>query len=598
MAKERLREKLNTQNNRNSFVAHAENELNKTLQENAKKEYKLIDLTLKCVREKNFGLAKKFYDKFHDNVQPDQQSKSKLQAAILSKITTNFTQKDIEDLLDTFKINIKDLIFNHKTTDGDAALATATFIIVNLLNEYSIKNLEETESLLSFFIAKGFPLNAKQSYNNALIFVVSKYPNNLPLIEMLLKHKDVDVNILITPDTDNTCKFAKTPFSAAISRNNMDLLLLLLKHGADPYLAIKTAAETKNGQHKEFIITSGFAHLGLSEQQQQDYFYKVNNLIEDFFLNKLLTEPTTSVQKFTGPEEKEADTEKNKVKLLSYTYKKASTLDKYIDYKKDASKDTRLPEKEREKHTFDSLILEWIKTKNTKHLDSINDLLTNAPADQYNYYLKCLIEMNPSNDEASELLASTPSLLNKFCTLKKKIYGKSTPGNKEKSESLELQDGVYDLECGFKNKIFLKISPKLLKELNAAETEKVLKLLADPKFIKANSIGISGIKDYPGQNISKLKIADKDSNLVSLIRYLDVNGNLVIEFEHYLNHKEIDRLIKLGKNGQCIKCEDIGSMAYKSIEEELATPTAPATPESHDPTVAVLGDDELLRDLD
>ena len=394
----------------------------------------------------------------------------------------------------------------------------------------------------------------------------------------------------------------------------MELLLLLLVYGANPYLAIKTAEQqlkARFGEKEEFFITSGFSKLGLSDEESQVYIDKVNALIEDFFLDKLITELTTAtqiaIQEPALSEGKEAISEKkegkSKLKSSPDSYKKASTLDKYIAYKQDASTDTSLTEEAREKHTFDSLILEWIKTKSPKYLDAINELLGKTSTDQYNYYLKCLIEMNPSNGDASEILASTPSLLNKFCTLKKKLYDKATSSKEAESGTLELQDGVYEMEGGFKNKIFLKIAPELLNKLSAkvGYVEKVMKQLSDPKFIKANSMGISGIKDYPGQNISKLKIANKDSNLVSLTRYLDESGNLVIEFDDFLTHKEIDRFIKSGKKGQCIKCEDIESMVYEeAAEEELASPAAAsATSESYyDPTVAVLGSDELPHDLE
>jgi len=204
--------------------------------------------------------------------------------------------------------------------------------------------------------------------------------------------------------------------------------------------------------------------------------------------------------------------------------------------------------------------------------------------------------MNPSNDDASELLAYTPSLLNKFCILKRELSVKSTSSKKEELKALKLQDGVYEMQCGFKNKIFLKISPKLLKVLNATDAEKVLKLLSDPKFIKANSMGISGIKDYSGKNISKLKIANKDDNLVSLTRYLDKDGNLVIEFDQFMTHKQIINLTKSGKKGELIKYENTESMIYeKAAAEELPSPAfASAIHESHSHDVDILGEDEQV----
>ena len=106
---------------------------------------------------------------------------------------------------------------------------------MDLLRKNWVKFPEKAKSLFSFFLTKGLPLQADQSYNNALMHVIMKHPENLDLIEMLITQGKVNINSLVTPDTEKTCKFAKTPFSIAISRENPKLLLLLLEHGADPY---------------------------------------------------------------------------------------------------------------------------------------------------------------------------------------------------------------------------------------------------------------------------------------------------------------------------------------------------------------------------
>ena len=121
-----------------------------------------------------------------------------------------------------------------------------------------------------------------------------------------------------------------------------------------------------------------------------------------------------------------------------------------------------------------------------------------------------------------------------------------------------------------------------------------MKQLSDPKFIKSNSMGISGIKDYPGQNISKLKISRTDANLVSLKRYLDKDANLVIEFDHFMTHKEIHSFEKSSNKGVCVKCTNIESIVYEdAAKEEFALPAAAASamPESHS-SVAMLGEED------
>ena len=107
------------------------------------------------------------------------------------------------------------------------------------------------------------------------------------------------------------------------------------------------------------------------------------------------------------------------------------------------------------------------------------------------------------------------------------------------------------------------MSTEFLATLDGSYKEKVLTQLSNPKFIAANSCGISGIKDY-GLNISKLKIARTDENLVSFTRYKDAEGNLVIEFDRLLGHKEID---KLQSKGSCTMRDDLSSMIYCSSGE-------------------------------
>ena len=286
------------------------------LQRKLKEKEVLYNFIYTLVDKKDFKTAKQFYDK----LKPTGQHKSMLEVHLLRKITTDFTQENIQDLLNTFSINIKDLRFQCKiNVQGDSLSFTATPIIMDVLKKIWEENPDQAKSLFAFFVLKGLPLESNESYNNALIHTITKHPNNLEFIEMLLKQGNLDTNALITPDTDKTCKFAKTPFSVAISRLNEDLLLLLLKHGADPYLAIKSANKymtAKQGKYKKYVMTSGLSTKGLSDEEQQDYFYKVNDLIEDFFLDKLIKEPTSATQKSTRLEGKEAKSEKKEGKKL------------------------------------------------------------------------------------------------------------------------------------------------------------------------------------------------------------------------------------------------------------------------------------------
>jgi len=143
----------------------------------------LFNLIAKSLKTKDFNEAKKNFD----ILKPTEQHKLALASRLLCQITTDFTQKDIEILLKTFDINIKELRFQQKTNTNEEVSFTSTPIIMNLLNAHWAKNPKQATSLFKFFIKQGLRLQSKESYNNALIHVVTKYPNDLGFIEMLLK---------------------------------------------------------------------------------------------------------------------------------------------------------------------------------------------------------------------------------------------------------------------------------------------------------------------------------------------------------------------------------------------------------------------------
>lgn len=207
--------------------------------------------------------------------------------------------------------------------------------------------------------------------------------------------------------------------------------------------------------------------------------------------------------------------------------------------------------------------MKYIQTRDESLLELIDGFLSEELSGaNSSYYINCLMQMNASIDDASEVLATNPQLLHKFCTVKKQTQDDAHFSGGP-SEDLVLQEGVYPIP---NTKIFLKLSTEFLTvlkdqeargELDKGYTKKVIDQLSNPKFIASNSCGISGIKDY-GLNISKLKIARTDKNLVSFTRYKDVEGNLVIEFDRLLGHKATDKLQK----GTCTTLPDLNSMIY------------------------------------
>lgn len=541
---------------------------NKLQQELTKRQY-LGNQVLSFAEKKDFNRALDCYKLMN----PTGADEKKIKSLLLCKITTEFTRTDIENMLSIFNINIKTFRFEFQACDSTKLLLTATPIIMDLIHNNWINNSEKAKSLLDYFIKQGLPLQSNQSYNNALMHVLMKCPDNLDFIKRLLVSGHIDINTVITSKTDQTCKIIKTPFSIAFGKLSEELLILLLTHGADPYLAIKLArneVESKYGKGVDFRVSSGLNVHNMSDIDKQEYVLRVDNLIDKFFLDKLIQEPLLRKQKSAASLSKTEISTKKEKKISSLdTDQVTKTLDEYISYKEQASENTDLSDEKREEHKFDTLFLQYCKDSSELNLQNLHEFIEDNPH-LHHYSINTLLNKTANSDVAQDILMQQPKLLHKFFTLKKKLYD-STP---DVASNPELPTGVYKVKVSdkFQNNIYITMTSPLKDQLQnyPAFKEKVEKSLPDCKFIKLNSRGETGIKTYKG--IIKFKVIKENFSLSTGVKYVDKStGDVFIIFDTLTthddqtnNHLKVEKLPNFAKIWTSLKeieSQTLGSLA-------------------------------------
>jgi hypothetical protein len=542
-----------------------------------------------------------------------------MHTSVLTHIDANFSSKQTEMILDTLKIDLKHIppIPTFSNIEGPT-LRGITPILMELVHNKWKENREEARQILELFVSKNLPLQEPTLSDNAMLRCTTQYHEDIEFIQMLLESRHFDVNTAITPKTPDKLTgkliLARTAFSIAFSHCNIELMQLLLEYGADPYLAAKESKLTTLQQSGSRMVLPpeiaeqamvvhqiGFEKLSPSEQQQ--HYLNATLLIKNFFLKKAEELANKSLQQ---AEQRHAKELKKQAKLEALAQKKVADaekasssgaihkeaqsqelmpkgapadadaqttrtpelqisetelLNRYIESEEIAANNKQLPQEVREESKFDSLVLRYIQTRDNSTLDEIAELLSGPhSAKNSGYYVKVLTELDTSIEDAGEILATMPKLLHKFCTVQKEIQSNASVAAEPEEQSLG--DNVYPVSG---TKIFLQIDPELITRLPEDQLAKIQSQLSNPKFIAKNSLGISGVKDY-GRNISKLKIAQIDENLVSTIRYKDVQGNLLIVFNQFLSHKETEAL----KRGECITVEHIQEAIYPVSTEDTA----------------------------
>jgi len=503
----------------------------------------------KAIQQKSFILAKALYEILSNKTIPS----ADLQfTALNSSLIAKFNHQDLDQIIELFHINLKTLRTTAPLEDFIIRTVTAAAVLIPYINEIWHTQESKAKALLNYCIAQGLPFQANESYNHALIIAISCKDISLGFIKTLLEANVVDINTVITPKTDHTCKVVKTPFSVALGKVNFDLLALLLEHGADPYLAINIARSSTNDQYGEeikIVVTSGLVSKLQSDEERQEYFVKLDEFIENFFLAKLAKAPDTLLQAVrdqitTTIPTKDSTSETTLVGDSSSSKEESKSsqelplvttvLEQYLNYKQGAQNNAELPESKILEHKFDALFLKWMQSNESSYLTSLTILLEEHP-ELNTYAVTYLLNRNISTDFVSEAFADKPQLLHQFYTLKKKLNDNIETG----SENLKLQKNVHEVQGNFKNKIFVKIPEEILEKLDTFGEDyktKLLNQITSIKFIKTDSHGMSGIKSYSG--CIKLKIARVDKNLYTTQRYLDPDGNILIIFDRLGDHND------------------------------------------------------------
>ena len=495
-----------------------------------------------ALMQKTFILAKVEYNKLSLI-----ESKDKLGFTVLDGcIKAMFNADEFARVIKLLDINLQTLKTTTLLVSGEEVTATAVTPVLRYISKVWQTDVNNAKSLLKYFKDQKLPFQADQAYNNALILSVSDQViiYNLEFIEFLLELNVVDINTVITHETDKTCMIVKTPFSVAIKKMDFKLIELLLIQGADPYLANNIARplmEKLHGTVKDYRMTSGLSIKLPEKEDQQRYIVKLDEFIENFFLNKLNNQLDSQIQqvvsihieandtKFTLPSLEVKEEKSYEKKDSSPNEQTLSAVEKYINYKKGARENKDLPAQKILEHNFDYLLLNWIQTSDVQYFEALNSFVQSNP-ELNGYFATCLLNNNVSGDLVVNTFSDKHQLVNKFFTLKKALSHKDKTG----AEVLKLQKNVVEVKGDFVNKIFVKISEDILNTLEKGYKIKLLEQLKDIHFIKTDSKGLSGLKKYTGA--IKLKISGFDDNLYTTARYLDEKGNILFDLNRYDDH--------------------------------------------------------------
>lgn len=558
-----------------------------------------------------------------------------MHSTVLSKIDANFSSSQISTILNSLEINLRNVqpITVLSSQEGKTVRVITSILLDAVYKKWN-EDKEEAQTILKLFISKNLPLQVNSLSDNAMLRCVSQYPEDIQFIKMLLDSGHFDVNTVILPEKPNKLEgkiiHARTAFSLAFSWRNTELMELLLEYGADPYLAAKASIvmQPQKGPQVAFsaeeaqkvMVAHQIGFEKLSPEQQNQFYLETTLLIKNFFLRKaeelvkiaikkeetrlakalekqaraediakkkaekaasskatqkaadeeLTPKGGAAAEEELAPKGAPADAEAPLPRAAEVRSSETEFLDRFIDSQEQAARNTELPEEIREGSKFDALVLRYIQTRENAALDEITALLSGPhSSNNSSYYIKVLIELDTSMEDAGEILATTPRLLHRFCTVHKEIQSSSSIAADPEEPNFGVD--VYPVAG---TKIFLQIDPELITSLPEDQLTKIQSQLSSPRFIAQNSLGISGVKDY-GHNISKLKIAGPDSNLVSTLRYKDEDGNLLIVFNQFLSHKETEAL----KQGECVQVRHIQEVIFSvSTEDELPPLEGSQTP--------------------
>lgn len=92
---------------------------------------------------------------------------------------------------------------------------------------YACRVTENVE-IIEYLIKQGVNTQAKTIYGNNALFVAAEYNKNWQVAEYLINTKLYDIN-------DQNCNNAYTPLMAAVRYNNVDVINVLIDHGANLY---------------------------------------------------------------------------------------------------------------------------------------------------------------------------------------------------------------------------------------------------------------------------------------------------------------------------------------------------------------------------
>ena len=273
----------------------------------------------------------------------------------------------------------------------------------------------------------------------------------------------------------------------------------------------------------------------ISVEIREDYFSQVYSIMEQYYLRELLACSEFSEGRvFEEKESKKAATMSKH--SVSRPQKKGvqELVSEYIDFKKSEQGFLKKDEATIE-NTFDILLLEFCQNGSEEILSQLHGHINSNP-ELHHYAISSILESRESSILAHEVFMYTPSLLNKFFTLKKQLCDSSL---QQKKASI-IPEGVYEVQSNLKNTVYVSISSDLKKQLEEQSPRIVNKLtqkLLDCRFIQSDSKGVSGIKTYKG--LIKLKIAGEDISLSTNKKYLDKStGNILIIFDKVHTHKD------------------------------------------------------------
>ncbi|MBP7190599.1 MAG: hypothetical protein KA998_05110, partial [Rickettsiaceae bacterium] len=414
------------------------------------------------------------------------------------------------------------------------------------VNKIWEENPEEGKNLLSFFIEKGMNLSAKQSYNNAVMIAIER--DNLGMLLQLLK-SGANANIAIRPETDETCNFIKTPFMTATGRKNFEAMKILLDFGADPYLPEKEYRKAYGSNDDVEILATTRNTNDISPftgDGAEEYTIKCHSFIQNYFLEKITLQLSQIAHESKSYGQEIVTTSTNEIKEeaspvieeipsnVDISANVDETLNKYSDYLQEAALDTRLPDFQQIQCQFDSLLLDFVQTSREDTLTKLWELLDRNP-DLHGYSITTLINKKTGVEIAKDVLATTPKTLDEFFRQKKQqIEGREKVDTN--SEEKTLGPNIYKILSKY-GESFFKIANNCWEfaKKYSAKFEKM-------HFISPNSEGEIGIKHY-NDGLVKMKLATNCDDALCCTKIFvnnDTNQKLYL-FDEIKNHNEVSK---------------------------------------------------------